>query len=379
MNSGTSRLLNAMFVRMNVAAFLYFLAMGATFPVLPRYVSDGLGQGDAAVGIALGAMAVGSVIARPAIGGIGDRRGRRILIISGGIISALAMAGHVGADSLAMLIILRVMFGIGQGALVVGATTMAVDQAPPDRSGEATSYVFVALHLGSGTGALLGEALLQARSFDAVWIACAVAMTASAVLATSLPPAVPDDGVHAEIGMFHPTAVLPGVILGLGTLGFIGFNAFVPLFAEDIGIEDVAPFFLATSLTIVLIRSFGARLPDRLGPRLGGSIALVILSTGLFIIGIAESALVLGIGSVILAAGNAVLLPSLVAAAVAGVPAVQRSRALGTYTLFLEFSGALGGVFFGVIAGFSSYGAAFITAAAVSLATLVLLRLTLHV
>lgn len=371
------RILDAVFVRLTGAAFLYFMGMGATFPVLPRFVSDGLGRGDAAVGVALGAMAVGAILARPAIGAVGDRSGRRVLLVSGGLLSAAAMVAHIAVDGLALLLPLRVVFGVGQGALIVGATTMAVDRVSESRSGEATSYVFVALHLGNALGALVGEELQQSQGFDAAWLMCAVVMTASALLASTLPPARPDVASTGPVGMLHPTAVGPGIVLGIGTLGFIGFNAFVPLFADELGIEDAAPFFLATSVTIVVVRSLGARLPDRLGPRTGASVALVILSSGLFVTGLADSFAWLLVGSIVLASGNAILLPSLVPAAVRGVPATERSRALGTYTLFLEFSAALGGVVFGGIASVSSYGTAFVVVAGFSLTALVVSRLVL--
>lgn len=377
-DSARERVLDATFARLTAVAFVYFIAMGATFPVLPRFVRDELGAGDTAVGVVLGAMAVGAILARPGLGTVGDRRGRRLLLVVGGLVSAAAMAGHLVADGLVVLFLLRLLFGAGQGAVMVGATTLAVDSAPPQRSGEATSYVFVALHLGSGIGALVGEWLLQSRSFDAVWVMCAAAMAASALVALTLPRAIPADRADTTLPMLHPNAVLPGIILGIGTLGFIGYNAFVPLFADEIGVDNVAPYFLATSLTIVVIRAVGARLPDRLGPRRGGTLALVVITVGLAVIGTWRSAVGLGIGSVVLASGTALLLPSLVTAAVDGVPAAQRSRALATYTLFLELSAAIGGVLFGGVATVSSYGAAFVVAAGIAFGALVLVRLRLR-
>jgi len=377
--STPGRLFDASFARLTAVAFVFFMAMGATFPVLPRFVRDELGAGDTAVGVALGTMALGAILARPAIGTIGDRRGRRLLLVAGGLVSAVAMAGHLAVDGLGMLIVLRLVFGAGQGAVIVGATTLAVDSAPGDRSGEATSYVFVALHLGSGLGALLGEWLLQNRSFDAVWVMCAVAMSVSAVVALTLPRGIPNDPADTSLPMLHPRAVLPGIILGIGTLGFIGYNAFVPLFGDEIGVDNVAPYFLMTSLTIVAIRSMGARIPDRLGPRRGGSLALVVITAGLTIIGAWRTAVGLGVGSVVLASGTALLLPSLVTAAVDGVPAAQRSRAMATYTLFLEISAAVGGVLFGGVASVSTYGTAFLVAAGGAAVALVVLRLRLTV
>ena len=65
------------------ATLLCFLAVGAVLPVLPRYVTGPLGAGDLAVGIVTGAFAFTAVIGRPIGGRIADRRGRRLVVVTG--------------------------------------------------------------------------------------------------------------------------------------------------------------------------------------------------------------------------------------------------------------------------------------------------------
>ena len=84
------RLLTPAFGRLAITSMVFFLAMGMTFPVLPRFVRDDLGGGDAAVGLVVGATAVGAIVARPFIGRLGDRRGRRILMTGGALVAAVA-------------------------------------------------------------------------------------------------------------------------------------------------------------------------------------------------------------------------------------------------------------------------------------------------
>lgn len=349
--------------------------MGATFPVLPRFVKDELGGSDTTVGLVVGATALGAILARPVIGHIGDRRGRGVLMVSGGLIAAIAHIGLVWVDGTAALLALRVLFGIGQGALFVGATTLAVDLATPERRGEATSYIFVALHLGSGTGPVVGEWALRQWSFDTVWVIAAVGSLVAALVSLSVPnqPSPAVDLADSRMRLVHPAALVPGLILGIGIIGFTGFNAFVPLFGDQIGVDDIGPVFMTASFTIVIIRFFGARLPDLLGPLRGGTAALTLMTVGLTVIGFADGAAGLYLGTVVMSAGTSLLLPSLVSAAVDGVPANERSSALATYTLFLEVSLAFGAVAFGAVAGASGYGDAFLMGAAAALVALVVL------
>ena len=372
-------LLTADFGRLAITAMAFFFSMGATFPVLPRFVKDDLGGTDTTVGLVVGAMALGAVVARPAIGFIGDRRGRRLLLVVGGVVAAVAHLALAFVSDVATLIALRILFGVGQGAFFVGATTMAVDLADVDRRGEATSYIFVALHFGSGLGPLVGEWASDRWGFDATWYIAAAGCAVAALAATTVPNVVSSDLdlEQPRMRLVHPRAILPGVVLGIGIIGFVGYNAFVPLYGEEIGVDNIAPLFLVASFTIVGIRFFGARLPDLLGPLKGGSAALTGLTAGMLLIGVVDNPAGLYAGTVVMSCGTALLLPSLVSAAVDGVPANERSTALATYTLFMEFSLAIGAVIFGSVAGVSSYGAAFVLAGALSLTALALLWLAM--
>ena len=71
-------LLTRRFAVVVVSGLFYFLAIGAILPVVPRYVHRRLGGNDVAVGVAVGALAVGAILLRPLAGRIGDRYGRRV-------------------------------------------------------------------------------------------------------------------------------------------------------------------------------------------------------------------------------------------------------------------------------------------------------------
>ena len=79
----TTRLITARFVVVVASGLAYFLALGVVLPVVPQYVEHRLGGGSVAVGVAVGALFVGAVLLRPYVGRLGDRFGRRILIVSG--------------------------------------------------------------------------------------------------------------------------------------------------------------------------------------------------------------------------------------------------------------------------------------------------------
>jgi MFS family permease len=350
-----------------------FLAFGATLPVLPRFVVDELGRGEIAVGAVFAVHAVAAVLVRPLVGRLGDQLGRRALIAGGAALTAVAMVGHLAVGSFALLLALRALAGIGQAAVVVGTAARALDLAPGSRYGEATSYVMVAVQLGFGLGPLAGEALLGGGSYAAVWIASAVGCLL-AVAAASRLPAEERRATIPVRPLLHPAAIMPGVIFGIGSLGFIGFLAFVPLHADGLGLTAAAPLFLLCSGTIALVRVVGARLPDRLGAATAASLALVLVIAGLGTMGVVLTPTGLYVGAVLLAVGTAIFAPSMALAAAQGVAAEERARVMATFTLFLDLASAAGPAALGIAAAGGGFGASFLIASGAGIVALVLLR-----
>src|SRR5919112_914537 len=105
---------------------------------------------------------------------------RRFVLVT---LSALAYFIGLGA-----LVLLRVLTGVGEAAVFVGAATAVQDLAPPSRRGEAASYFSVAVYGGLALGPALGEAVLDGAGSDAAWLVSAGGCLAAAVLGRWTPP-----------------------------------------------------------------------------------------------------------------------------------------------------------------------------------------------
>lgn len=359
------------------SSFLAFGAFGISLPVLPRYVVQVLGRGDATAGFVFGSFAIAAILVRPFVGRWGDRRGRRRLMVVGAALMVVGLAAHVPAVTVATLVLARLVVGVGQAALVVGAATMTLDLAPPGRQGEASSYSMVAVQVGLGLGPVAGELVLDAASYATVWwVSSGVALLSGLVALAVTPDRGHPDvaSVRGVAGFFHRSGLAPGVILALGMTGFVGFLAFVPLYADEIGVRQTAPLFLLASLSIAGVRLVGARVPDRLGPVRTATIALLAAAVGLLGLGLWATPAGLYLMTVAMAAGTALVVPSLLLAAVQGVAIHERSRVMATFTSFIDVAGALGPLLLGAVATVSSYGEAFVTAALACVVAAVLVR-----
>ena len=110
------RFLTPQFILITASGGLYFTALGTGIAVIPVFAKHTYGTGDAGVGVAVGAFAVGAVILRPFAGRIGDRIGRRPLIIGGAAVVAASILMYLAATSLPLLVAFRLFGGIGEAA-----------------------------------------------------------------------------------------------------------------------------------------------------------------------------------------------------------------------------------------------------------------------
>jgi MFS family permease len=356
-----ARLVTPRFALVVGSGLAYFLALGTVLPVVPQYVEDRLGGGDVSVGIAVGSLFVGAVLLRPYVGRLGDRLGRRVLIIFGAGVVAVSIALYGAVESLAFLVGARLLTGVGEAAFFVGAATMITDLAPPHRRGEAISYWSVAVYGGLAFGPVIGEAVLDGEGFGSTWIVASLLAVLSTVLAVctrevARPEAAP---AATSTGIINRAAIGPGSVLFSGLIALAAFTAFVPLYVDDIGLHNADVVFLTYGGIVLAVRIFGARLPDALGGRVAGAAALAASAVGMTIMAVWGTTAGLLTGTVFFAIGASLLYPALLLLALGGAPESERGSVVGTFSSFFDLSQGLGSVVVGVMASATSYQGAF--------------------
>lgn len=368
----TERMVTPDLIRVIGATFAYFLAVGALMPVLPLFVEGPLGGGDTAVGAVVGAFALTAVLIRPWAGRWGDRRGRRILIVSGAMVAAVSMAGLVFVDTVLAATLLRLLTGVGEALFFVGATAAVVDLSPEGRQGEGMSYFSLGIWAAVAVGPILGEVVLSGSRFDLVWMVTAALAILAAVLGLTLPET--RSGTGRENGpLFDRNAVRPGLILLASIWGLAGFTAFVPLHALEMGMAGSSSVFLLYGAIMVTIRGLGAKIPDKLGPRRATSAALLASAAGLFVMALLPTTVGLYLGVSVFAVGQALAFPAIMLMAVRRAPAERRGAAVGTVSAALDLAFGLGGLSLGLVAESFGYPAVFAAAGLVAVAGMLLL------
>jgi predicted MFS family arabinose efflux permease len=332
------------------AAALCYAALGAVLRILPGHVGDDLHGSAAAVGLAVGAPALSAVVARPGGGRLADRLGPRPLILAGAAVMAAGVLPSF-AHGLGALDASRLLVGAGEGAMMAATVLWLLRIAGPARRGRALGHIGLANYAGLAAGPLLADALGgdADRVFVAALILPLVAGAVVAVLPAAPPAPATVDGPQDGRGLVRAT-LRPGIGLALVNVGYVAVLAFGAAVGRE---HDAAAAGLVVpvfAVTVIAARLLGAGIPDRAGAR--RTLLVCALAEGLGLVAVSQvrgSAPILA-AVVVLAAGQALAVPSLGLLALARVAPERHGAAAGLFFSWFDAGVGLGGPLVGTAA-----------------------------
>jgi MFS family permease len=354
----------------------FLLGMGFwMFVLFPLHLAA-LGAGEAWIGVLLALEPTAAVAVRPALGGMLTKRGRRVMLRSGGVLNLFAVLLYLATDDLGLgMATVRILHGIGIGALFTTFFTFAADICPVERRTEGLAVFGVSGLLPTAFAPALGEEIVSRAGFQGLFVAAVLFSVASLYFTWKLEE--PELGESGDSQGFWRLALdrrLTSVwVTALCfSFGMASYLAFLAPWAHQRGLARVGLFFFCYSLAAVVLRVFGRRVPDRVGPRRVLLPALAVLAFGLFLVSRLDSQVALGIAGLCCGLGHGYLFPILSGLSIEGVDRNSRGSAMSFYTAVFDLGQMIGPPLFGVIAEAAGYSVMFLTAMIGVLAALVL-------
>ncbi|MFT9165488.1 MAG: MFS transporter, partial [Komagataeibacter saccharivorans] len=129
------------------------LAMGMALPALPLEFQSRFGSGTTLIGLVMGIQSAATLLSRPWAGRMADRRGGRDTLLSGlactacsGMAYSLALLPFLSPPAQqAVIVVGRLLMGLGEGLMVTGGGVWAVVIVGRARAGAAMSWVGLAI------------------------------------------------------------------------------------------------------------------------------------------------------------------------------------------------------------------------------------------
>ena len=362
------------FARLVLAGVGGFLALGASYVIVPPLIIGELGGTDVVVGWTITVFAVAALLARVSAGLGIDRRGARLVYAVGFGFLALGGLLFFFAEHHWVVFAARMLQGVGQACMFTAGLTWAVSLAPTHRRGQAISLFGLSVWAGLSLGPICAQLLIDHASLAAAeWLLVIAPLLALvSMIGLEGPAAHPESA-----GLSFPReAFRPGLGLMFGGVVMAAIVGFAVL-AFDVrdgggGAYVIGAFGAATFIGRIV---FG-HLPDRFGSYRTGVLAFVLALIGISIVGVAPTWWLACVGAVTCGAAWSLLFPALALMAIDRTPAHRRGAALAVYTAGFDLGFAVAGPLLGNAANIAGYGAVYAVAALFALGGLGLILLS---
>jgi MFS family permease len=333
------------FVLTSLSTFTLFTSFYFLLITLPIYIEK-IGGSESEIGLILGVFTISAVLLRPFIGKEVDRRGRKIILVSGIVIFFISMLLYDYTKNVTMLLLLRVLHGIGWGAATTAATTLIADIAPPKRRGEAMGVFGMASNVAMAVGPALSMLLLQKYDFPILFSISAGISLISLLLVLPISETIV---VHPKTPLFSREALFPSALMFMISLTYGSIVSFLSLFAQKQGISNPGIFFTVFAVTLILVRALAGKLSDRKGRKFVIIPGMVLIAAGLGVLSTASTLNSFLVAALLYGLGFGLVHPSLMALLVDMVGDEGRGAAMGTFTAAFDLGIGAGSILLGLV------------------------------
>lgn len=355
---------------------------------LPAYILK-IGGNEASAGLVVGIFTLAALVCRPLIGKMLDKAGRRLVMILGSIILIAASFAYPWVLTIPMLLILRVLHGVGHSAFTTGAGTIIADIIPQTRLTEGVSYYGIAGDVATALGPVLGI-WLTVNGFDPMFIVLIVigfiSLAGSSLLNYEKKRTAVTSSAKSELenpvlqpkgGWFEKTSLRTSLVVLIMSLPLDAVMVFMPLYGLERGIVSIALFFPLHTVGMLAAKLTLGRLADRIGTTLIFIPSLLLLALSFLLLAFASSDLVVAIASVFFGLGLGMTFTLLNTILIRLSPPDRLGAANATYMAAIDIGFGAGAIilgFFLQIAGFEIF---FLAAALIYMIALVIYLLLL--
>lgn len=360
------------------AGLLFWLSLTSLLPVLPAYIADvspdnravqvAIAQWDfsvllsveAQVGLIMGCFAIGLLLSRGPLGALADRRGRKIAVLMGTAVAAIAPWGYPLATETHLLMALRTFHGISIAALTTGYSALVVDLSPVKQRGEIVGYMSLTIPVGMALGPALGSYVEASLGYIPLFIISGVLGILSFALASQVREAEAFKAIlarskvdaPAKTNLWHllvsPRLRIPAIVMLLSGTVFGSIINFLPLYIRESEVNVTAGlFYLTAAIASFAVRLFAGRSSDRYGRGIFITVSLICYCLSMSILSSAREPFAFLLAAILEGFAGGILVPTAIALmsdrSVAGERGGVYAICIGGFDLGIAIAGSIFG------------------------------------
>ena len=342
-----------------LTTFIAQIGVGIITPIIPIYALE-LGATGLTLGLMVASFSIARGITQPLVGSYSDRVGRKRFLILGLVIYSLAAVAYIFAGSIAGLILVRLLHGVGSAMTVPIAMAYMADYSPEGKEGRYMGLLNVAMFAGFGGGPLLGGVVRDLWGTNAAFYTMTLLSLTALVLVLLFlrstgeeEEARPRAGVFSNLTKMLRSRKIFGVLLWrMSTMIVMSPTfGFLPILMTDVmdatGVE-IGIVIAVRTFVSALLQAFFGRMADKRNKVVMITIACVVDSVLVFFIPSARTLGQFVVLFLMLGIAEAAISPALGAYAVEGGRIYGQGSMMGIFNMVMSVGILLGSL----IAGF---------------------------
>jgi len=371
-NSQTQEIWTRDFSLIFIAQVVFSSALCILIPTLPIYLSKG-GSTEVQIGILIGTSGIASLLVRPFVGRALLKISEKSFLVVGALLFAVGSVGYIFAVSFWLLLMVRIIQGVGSAFIFTAAVTWVANTSPVNRLGQSLSYYYLAFNIAFAIIPSLGMFLINAYSFNVLFLV-STGLTLGYLCVTAKLRQRPVDPLTQEDmkeGPLVSREALPTAVAAMiSSMHWGALTAFFSLYALSHGVSNPGLFFSAFAVMIILGRALGGRILD-LHSR--DRVILPCLTTviiAMIILVFSKTLPMFIVAGLVWGAGHAFVFPALAAYTLERTGS-SPGPAMATFSALDELGTGLGSVAAGIILRLSGYPMMFLFLAFIGMLNIV--------
>ncbi len=350
-------------------SFTVFMSAFQLLPTAPFHILALGGTGSEA-GLFLGLLTYASAVSAPITGAMGDRLGKRkVLIVASAAITVFSLLYAI-APSYQVILALVLVHGVFWSGLLSSSSAYILDIVPASRRAEGLGYSGFASILAIAIAPGLGLWVFDRGGWTLLCLEMAALNLLMALIAWRLPPDVRREMPPLSLkpaDLVEWRVMVGAITLFLYSFSYGGITSFVAIYADRVGVTPRALFFTVFSLAIVATRPFIGRYADRVGHArvIVPCLAMMVLGIGVLVF--ASTRATFALSAVLFGVGFGSAYPIFVAHLMHHVPDHRRGATFGALIGAFDTGIGTGSISVGWLSEHYGFGRAFAVAGGLAL------------
>jgi MFS family permease len=132
-----------------------YYAYGAVEYFLVGYLQDVVRLDALLIGVVMGSQIIAVILAKPLMGRVSDKIGRRIPVLLGSLVSALPLLALPFSNQFSVLLALSIVYGVGFATVTSSTAALVSELAPMNLTGTAMGFLDMIMDVGQTMGPLI--------------------------------------------------------------------------------------------------------------------------------------------------------------------------------------------------------------------------------